>query len=1104
MASIEIIDKIAKRLSLSDAQNLQAQANARYILYGVRESEANFPRFKPHLTEKAHQLAYLYLEVACGYYEAERYQEASAYFERGAELLEYNNVTGVNENDATDFNRMVGSLSYYCASQYSKAFILLKGRTYETPICRMLWHFLAKNLVSLEDDAKTILLSKEEGDYNQVYDILLARVMELTVNYYYYGEDQYLGKAIETVTDATELALLGEDPARWWLFRLVRILIEGIQHSSLWANVGHNDAYKVDDGGWIEAFKSIGIDYMPIFDNSAKLKLRNYINSLTFREHPVTELFLSQRKALEKVLGIEGAVVSMPTSSGKTRIAELVILQTLMFDATSKVLYIAPYRSLSFEMEETFNATFKPMEYYVTHLYGSAQFTAIDRQEMEQARVVIATPEKAKAILRANDTMVQDIRLVVMDEGHLLGEGQREVTNEMFSEELRRIVNMNHGRFLVLSAVLPNAEDMSAWLARGGDHVVKDTWRPSSQRFGKILCYPSRIDIEWAGEPRCFNPSFVKTKGAVDKKKLIALAAQKLSTLGSILLYCPTPAQVLSNARVMLVLLEDEEEVDWGNDPDWVRFVLVCKECEEDGIYLELAMKGILCHSAALKSDVRRFTEHLLRKGKAKYIYATNTLAQGVNLGVSTVIVVGTYIMPDTYLTNRDFWNMAGRAGRSFVDTEGKILFVCNCKDRETERKQIWVADQYLDSDSIDKVESGVYLWLRKLKEMQEKLDIDFDYLLQLIAENNLNDLADASYFFEMIDDSLLTLDLSYREDDKDDAGWVEDHFRKSLAVIQEEQEEERQKNIAILKARVHAVRRMTQSNPMPQAFASSGIPLSVALYFEEHADRLNSLADEYLQSDRGIDDKINYLNRFDQLVDEIPTSRIIKFELSDLDQIREQWVKGDSLGYKQMAIAEKYYGYTFTWFMNALAARNALLEEDFYKDFYEEMSLIAQYGLPSKWAVQIYLCGISSRRVAAELAAKLDEPNDTSRLSVVARYIINLNNEIQASGSITELAKEWVKTLLIRPAVTTATIPTIPRFVINGSNEDMKYDRLLCKMYEGKAQLCSVDMKYHFPPKEKENMPFSEVADIPCVFFSRDGENWTMECHNPYVAVEV
>ena len=86
----------------------------------------------------------------------------------------------------------------------------------------------------------------------------------------------------------------------------------------------------------------MGMDYRPAFDNSAKLKLRQYINSLTYRKHPVTDLFVSQRKALEKVLGIDGAVVSMPTSSGKTRIAELVILQTLMYDSSSKILYIAP------------------------------------------------------------------------------------------------------------------------------------------------------------------------------------------------------------------------------------------------------------------------------------------------------------------------------------------------------------------------------------------------------------------------------------------------------------------------------------------------------------------------------------------------------------------------------------------------------------------------------------------------------------------------------------------------------------------------------------------------------------------------------------------
>ncbi len=1104
MVSIELTERIAKRLNMSDAENIQAQANARYILYGVRENEANFPQFKPKLTEKTHQQAYLCLEVACRFYESGRVQEASAYFERGAELLEHNNVTLVNEDDLTNFNRLVCSLSYYCANQYSKAFILLKDRIYETPISRLLWFFLTKRLVALEEQAKIILQSSKNTEYEAVYEILLARVMALTVNYYYYGQSQYLENAYDTIKDAFELALMGSDPATWWLFRLVRVIIAEINNSSLWVNVWHNPLYKVnDDGGWIEALAKMGIDYYSVFDNSMKSKLRQYINTLTFREHPVTDLFLSQRKALEKVLEVDGAVVSMPTSSGKTRIAELVILQTLMYDLSSKVLYISPYRSLSYEMEETLSATFNPMEYYVTHLYGSSQYTVLDHQEMEQARVVIATPEKAKAILRANDEMIGEIRLVVMDEGHLLGQGKREVANEMFSEELRRIVKQNHGRFLVLSAVLPNAEDMSIWLANGENQVVKDTWRPSSQRLGKLLCYKSRLDIEWIGEPRCYNPSFVKTAKEVDKKELIAKAALKLSSFGAILLYCPTPAQVLSNAKVMLGLLEDESEVDWGNDPDWMRFNLVCRECEEDDIYLKLAKKGILCHSAALKSDVRRFTERLLRKGKARYVYATNTLAQGVNLGVSTVIVVGTYISPGTYLTIRDFWNMAGRAGRSFVDTEGKILFVCDCKDSETERKSNWVASKYLSSDAIDKVESGVYHWLKELKKLQEFMNIDFDYLLQLIAENHLDDLDWAAQFFELIDDSLLSLDLAYRIKDDDDVNWVEEHFRQSLAVIQEEQENERMKNIEMLKARVKAVRKMTIGNPMPQAFASSGIPLGVALYFEEHTNLLDALIDEYLQSDRGIDAKLYYIYQFDQFVAKIPSNRIIRYELEELDQIRSEWIQGEPLTYKLMSKAEKYYGYSFTWFMNALAARNAMLEEDEYKEFYEEMSLITQYGLPTKWAVQIYLSGISSRRVAAELASKLQEPNDVSRLSYVARYLELHADDIQQSEGFSSLAKEWIATMLIRPTITKTSIPIVHQFTFTDKGAYSQYDRLFCKKHKEDTYLCSADLKYHIKVNDEEGMPFSQVADIPGVCFINGEMGWTMECHNPNVIVK-
>lgn len=1102
MASIELTQRIVERLKMSDAENIRAQANARYILYGVREDQANFPRFNPKLTEKTHQQAYLCLEVACSFYEGGCLQDSLVYFERGAELLEHNNAPREGEDDFTNLNRLVGSLAFYCASQYSKAFILLKDRVYETPLCRLLWLFLSRQFGTLEEQAKQILLASDRTEYEVVYEILLARVMELTVNYYYYGKQQYLDKSYETINDAFKLAIMDSNPATWLIFRLMKILISGINKSSLWSNVGQNPAFKVDDGGWIAVFAKLGIDYRPVFDDTARVKLRQYINSLSFRKSPVTDLFVSQRNALEKVLGVDGAVVCMPTSSGKTRIAELVILQTLMYDSSSKVLYIAPYRSLSYEMEETMSATFNPMEYYVTHLYGSAQYTSLDREEMKQARVVIATPEKAKAILRANEEMVGQIRLVVMDEGHLLGDGQREVVNEMFSEELRRIVKQNHGRFLVLSAVLPNAEDMSAWLANGGENVVKDSWRPSSRRLGKILCYNNHLDIEWLGDPACFNHSFVKTVKNMDKKELIARAAQKLSSLGSILLYCPTTSQVKSNANVMLALLKNEEDIDWGDDPDWMRFQLACRECDEDGVYLDFAKKGILCHSAALKSDVRRFTERLLRKGKARYVYATNTLAQGVNLGVSTVIVIGTIMNNKEFLTNRDFWNMAGRAGRSFVDTEGKILFVCDCKDSKAEMKSKWRANKYLSNVSIDKVESGLYLWLRKLKQLQVALDIDFGYFLQLIAENNLNGLDGASQFFELIDDSLLSLDLTYRENEKDDVVWVEEHFRSSLAVIQEEEGKEREKNISILKARVMAVRKMTQDTPMPQAFVSSGIPLSAAIYLENNINCLDELVDEYLQSKQDINAKLVYIHKFDKFLAEVPTNRIIRCELDKLNGIRSHWILGEQMPNEMMKMAEKYYGYTFTWFMNALAARYAMLEVEEYKEFYEEMSLIVQYGLPTKWAVQIYLSGINSRKVAAELANSLAEPDDTSRLSNVAEYLIKHFEKIQGGEDFSSLAKEWITVMFSRSACRPTLIPVIPHFSIKDEGADRKYDRLLCKKYDGQTFLCSVDLQYHIPVKDTEKIPFSKVADVPGVFFSRKESVWSMECHNPYVEV--
>ena len=84
--------------------------------------------------------------------------------------------------------------------------------------------------------------------------------------------------------------------------------------------------------------------------------------------------------------------------------------------------------------------------------------------------------------------------------------------------------------------------------------------------------------------------------------------------------------------------------------------------------------KGVAVHHAGLSDETKLLTEHLIRQGLINYVCATTTIAEGVNFPVSSVYF-------DTYqrgqhnlLSANDFWNIAGRSGRTMVDDFGKII----------------------------------------------------------------------------------------------------------------------------------------------------------------------------------------------------------------------------------------------------------------------------------------------------------------------------------------------------------------------------------------------------------------------------------------------
>ncbi len=151
-----------------------------------------------------------------------------------------------------------------------------------------------------------------------------------------------------------------------------------------------------------------------------------------------------------------------------------------------------------------------------------------------------------------------------------------------------------------------------------------------------------------------------------------------------------------------------------------------------------------------------------MRSKPPKILVATTTLAQGVNVGVSSVIVATPYIGKET-IDKRDFWNICGRAGRAFVDGEGKILYaIDDTRERWRIQKDEALARSYFGSGASDRVESGLLFVVRLLCRIAALAGVSFDLLLEMAANNDFSGLGDngkaCAEICELFDDELLAL----------------------------------------------------------------------------------------------------------------------------------------------------------------------------------------------------------------------------------------------------------------------------------------------------------------------------------------------------------
>jgi len=485
------------------------------------------------------------------------------------------------------------------------------------------------------------------------------------------GDNAAIGSATRLLIEgANEASELGSVPY-WWIFTIARHLIDDLWDFSL----------------------HVHLPDQPL-DDAPSSRWRNlrwlFIALLEKRHRAEIDLWPSQLSAAARAIDVtDDLVAALPTSAGKTRIAEICILRTLSLG--HRVIFVTPLRALSAQTERTLRQTFTPLGFTVSSLYGSSGSTGDDVDSLKNRSIVVSTPEKLDFALRNDPSLIENVGLVVLDEAHTIGMGEREVRYEVLVQRLLRRPDAAQRRIVCLSAILPQGpqlNDFVGWVRQDqpGDAISCD-WRPTRQRFGEITWDGKRAVLTFTVEDEkpYVNPFFQqrppegKTKPLFPKKlNEIALASvwQLIEEEQTVLLYSPQRNWVIPIARAVVelhrknhlksLLTENpdviQDAVNIGTE--WLGQFHPAVEC------LKL---GVAVHHAQLPRPFLRAIEQLLRSGKLKVTIASPTLAQGLNLSATTVLFYG-LTRSGVLIPGEEFANVAGRAGRAFVDVEGRVL----------------------------------------------------------------------------------------------------------------------------------------------------------------------------------------------------------------------------------------------------------------------------------------------------------------------------------------------------------------------------------------------------------------------------------------------
>ncbi len=392
----------------------------------------------------------------------------------------------------------------------------------------------------------------------------------------------------------------------------------------------------------------------------------------------IAELTPPQEMAVgEGLLHGRNLVVASPTASGKTLIAEMAMVKTVLWER-KKAVYVAPMRALVTEKYSEFKEEYP----YLKTAISIGELDSLDKW-LEDYDIVLVSTEKLDSLIRHGLGWLDQVGCFVFDEVHMLDDVSRGPTLEILITKLRRL--SPRAQMIALSATIGNAAEIGEWLGAG---LVASDYRPVPLRRGILL--EGRAVYADGEEELCGRSKNTEARITEDtlekgKQLLLFYASRRNAEAGADKL-----------AKIVEKSLGAAEKEDLGRLCAEILGVLDRPTAQCERLAREVA-GGVAFHHSGLTNKQRNIVEEAFRSGRIRAICATTTLAYGVNLPAHTVVVRDTsrYGGLDGMqkLGINEVLQIFGRAGRPRYDTEGRALLVAR-----SEAEAVLLRRRYIES----------------------------------------------------------------------------------------------------------------------------------------------------------------------------------------------------------------------------------------------------------------------------------------------------------------------------------------------------------------------------------------------------------------------